>query len=472
MGTKLKVREESSSKKIKVFQPYGDIDKFLDSIELRVDLSDTTLNKNEGRMSTGLLMIDLILGGGLTAGWYTNFGMEQSCKSTAAMTILTASLKQNVPIIYYCDYEGSSDPVYIENMMRMLGVSGDITSIFGIKDKDGNYIQRPRVRYRDPAVAEQFFNLVAALERKLPDKRYINGEWFYIYEDSKDNRKLVGDKYSEKYFKVHGRLKVPAPDGGLQALIVVDSYPAMLPESMDVDDPSGAMAVQARMFSKELQRVKGKMKSKRLAILGVNQLRTNPGARFGNPEYEPGGNALKTFSDVRLRFSSRAISGVPEATGKGAVETEDSVLMDGEDVYRYTNVRAHKNKLGGIQAGECFLRLWTSDPEGKAWGFDPVYDTYEYLKITGQVEGRRKKMKLKLKGNEANRPIGWLTFKSLILGRKKRIKKICKKIGMKPVMIRTVCFKQIRLGKGAEMLYEQKKVKVEKEEIEVDKDDE
>lgn len=461
------------SKKEKTFQPYGDLDSFLDTIERKVDLTETTLNKNEGRMSTGLLMLDLVLGGGLTAGWYTNFGMEQSCKSTGAMTVLMASLTQNVPIIYYCDYEGSSDSEYIENIMHRMGIQGNVTHVFGERDNHGNYIHKPRVRYRDPSVAEQFFDLLASLERKLPDKRYINGEWFYIYEDTKETRKVVGSNYDEKYLKTHGKLKVKAEDGSLQALIVVDSYPAMLPEKQDVDDPSGAMAVQARMFSEQLQRVKGKMRGKRIAVLGVNQLRTNPGARFGNPEYEPGGNALKLYSDVRLRWSSRALSGVPDhPAGKGQIEEEASVdIEEGTDTYRYINVKPHKNKLSSATGLDVFLRLWISDAEGKAHGFDPVYDTFCYLQTTGQITGtRKKKLFLKLAGNESKRPIGWLTFKKLVLGNKKQMKKIYKACKMKPVLLRKFCFKQIKSGQGFDLMYEQKKVKQEKE-IEVDKED-
>jgi len=52
------------------------------------------------------LMLDIILGGGITAGWYTNFGQEQTCKTTGAVTILTAALNTNVPILTYMDFEG------------------------------------------------------------------------------------------------------------------------------------------------------------------------------------------------------------------------------------------------------------------------------------------------------------------------------------------------------------------------------
>ena len=51
-------------------------------------------------------MQDLVLGGGITAGWYTNFGQEQCCKTTDAVQILISALNSNVPILGYYDYEG------------------------------------------------------------------------------------------------------------------------------------------------------------------------------------------------------------------------------------------------------------------------------------------------------------------------------------------------------------------------------
>ena len=64
------------------------------------------MDTSERRLSTGMLMLDIVLGGGLTAGWYTNFGQEQTCKTTGAVTILSAALNSDVPILGYWDYEG------------------------------------------------------------------------------------------------------------------------------------------------------------------------------------------------------------------------------------------------------------------------------------------------------------------------------------------------------------------------------
>lgn len=459
--TRRATKEETPEPEVAGFDPYANIDATLDLIEKKAGISENTLDKSEGRMSSGNLCLDIVLGGGYTAGWYTNFGQEQCCKTTEAVSVLVSALNHNVPIIAYYDFEGSASPEYIENIMRNMGVKADVKSIFGVKDREGNYIVRPRVRYRSEAIAEKFFDFVAGLERKLPDKKKIGDQWFYIYENTKENQKMLSGKYDKSYFSKTNLFRVPAPDGSPQAVILVDSYPAMLPEDKDVDDPNGAIASQARMFSEQLKRVKGRVRPKRIIILGINQLRLKP-MSMGNPEYEPCGEALKLFSDVRLKHASRAISSAPYITAamlakakkNGGIETEKSVQHKGEDSYRYINVRAHKNKLSRPYL-EAWLRLWITNPKGEAQGFDPVFDTYAYMKQTGQMLGKRDKMKISLvhgKGRlEATKFMDWHEFKTLILGTKAEIKEICTEIGLKPMFIRDFCFKQMASGLGIDL---------------------
>ena len=457
-------KASSPSEAAPAFNPYSSLDDALDVIEKEVGLSESSMDPSEVRLSTGNLMLDVLLGGGITAGWYTNFGQEQTCKTTGAVSIMSAALNSDVPILTYFDFEGSASADYIENIMRNMGVKADAKSIFGIRDeKTGKWIVPPRVRYKSEAVAEKFFDYIARLQRMLPDKKKIGENWYYIYEGktadgkiNKANAAKVGKNYDVNYFRKTGNFRVPAPDGTLQALILVDSYPAMLPEKQDVDDPGSAMAVQARMFSEQLKRVKGKMRGKRMVVLGINQLRLRPMVQFGSPEYEPCGEALKLFSDVRMKWSSRALSAVSKLIGegikgKGNIEEEPCIFKKhGVDHYRYIHVRGHKNKLSRPYL-ESYLRLWITDSNGDAQGFDPVFDTFMYLFSTGQLEGKRSKMKLKLKGNEATHSISWLDFKALILGDRVTVKTICQEAGMKPCDIRKKCFAQLASGVGIEL---------------------
>jgi RecA/RadA recombinase len=442
--------------------PGFDVDTELDIIERKLGTGSFGLGgDNEARMSTGMLVYDLILGGGLVPGWYTNFGMEQSCKSTAEMTMMASAVNERVPIIAYHDYEGSTEPTYLQNLMNTMGVNADVTDIFGIKDAKGRYVKKPRVRYVPSATGEEFFDYLQSVELRLPDKIYSNGKWWFVYQNTNENRKRLKDaktEYDPKMFTKHNKFYVEAPDGSLQAIMFVDSYPGMVPEKLadNVEQGAGLGAI-ARMFSENIPKVKGRMRKKRIAVVGVNQLRLQPMAK-GNPEYEPGGQAVRFFSDVRLKHQARAISAVPGAkqADKSPHEVEDSVeFEDGQDTYRYVSVKGEKNKLSQpYLAG--FIRLWIRDGEGNARGYDPVFDTFSYLKATGQLEegtNHRKKFTLKFKDNEAEKHMDWPDFKRMILGDKDEIRKICKRIGMRPCFIRKLCFKQMKSKEGVDMYF-------------------
>ena len=101
-----KAASEADAPAAPVFNPYGNLDDVLDSIEKHIGLTDGGLSTGERRMSSGLLMNDIVLGGGITAGWYTNFGQEQTCKTTNAVTMLISAINTDVPLIGYWDFEG------------------------------------------------------------------------------------------------------------------------------------------------------------------------------------------------------------------------------------------------------------------------------------------------------------------------------------------------------------------------------
>lgn len=157
--------------------------------------------------------------------------------------------------------------------------------IFGLQNNDGKWVVPPRIRYYPMSIGEKFFDYVARLMRQLPDKLSKEGKWWLVYDPEnkmhKDYIKTKKPEYNEKYYKRTGKWWVETEHGLPQALIITDSYPAMNPEKMDVDDPSAAMAMQARMFSDNIKRIKGKMSAKRITVLGINQLRLRPGVSFG-----------------------------------------------------------------------------------------------------------------------------------------------------------------------------------------------
>lgn len=249
-------------------------------------------------MSTGMLILDLLYGGGIRPGWYTHFGAEQSSKTTGTLVIAASALKQNVPFISYFDYEGSSanSIPYIQSIVKTAGLNQSVGQIFGTKDPDtGKWITPPMIRFHAESIGERFFDFLGAVLRELPDKKKINGQWWLVYDEANKKAKAKVSEFADPTMaKKYGKgLWVPAENGELQAIFIVDSYPAMNPASNDEDETDNSIALQARMFSKQLPRVKGRLMQKMVAVIGTNQLRAVPMAMFGPKEAEPGGQALK-----------------------------------------------------------------------------------------------------------------------------------------------------------------------------------
>ena len=261
------------------------MDDVLDAIEKKTKVSSQDAARYAPRISTGCLALDMYLSGGIVpGGWYTFSGGEQSCKSTMTMSIMASLIRlkySGISVVF--DYEGSTDAEYVAGQLKTFGVKVDPKTIFGVRDdKDGSWIVKPKIRYYAPDNGERFFDYMSMLRRRLPDKIVEkDGSAYYLFENTKENAKKVAGKYDKKWFSRNNQFKVPANDGHMQAMVIVDSYPAMLPDQVDDDDGSKAMALQARMFSDGIKRFRGGMRRKMMTIVGVNQLRQKPAVMFG-----------------------------------------------------------------------------------------------------------------------------------------------------------------------------------------------
>lgn len=443
----------------------------MDSVTTRLNFDSDPI-ESATPMSTGMLVLDLLYGGGIRAGWYTNFGKEQSSKTTGALVIAANAVKAGVPIISYSDFEGSSvaSMPYIRAILKTCGVDKTLGEVFGQKDQEtGKWITAPIVRFSAETIGERFFDLLSATLRALPDKKSIGGKWWLVYEDNKVNKAKLAEYSDPSMAKRYGNgIWIPAPNAELQAIFIVDSYPAMNPSANDEDETNNSIALQARMFSKQLPRVKGYLAKKMVAVIGTNQLRANPLDRY-HPEVEPCGESLKYSSDVRCKFTPRA-SGQPlwpknfdKDTGW---EIEKSVEAEnGRDGYRYIHVKTIKNKLSTPNR-IGWLRIWASDASGEGRGYDPVFDTAYYLYLTGQLVGRgRRSMKLLLNKAAVQPSITWEQIKLWVLGTTAQKKEICKALGFtKSFDLRKLCFHQLRTGVGEKLYVEHSQTTVEETE--------
>lgn len=261
--------------------------KLLDKVGNDMGICPVHLSRSsmvENAISTGSLTADLIIGGGWPAGrWVALFGPEASCKSTLLYHTIGDSIVQDVNA-EFLDFEGSTDPSYLKKILSNI----DVNRLFGLRKDTGVWEITPQCRYHQPDLGEPYFRYIHRILKVLPDKLQNANQWYYVYD------KKPKDAFDQKLYKNTGRFWVPADDGSLQVIWFIDSLPAMLTEKQDESDESKEIGLQARMFSKNIPLIKSRLARKRCSVVAVNQIRLKPMA-FGNPEYEPGGEAPKFY---------------------------------------------------------------------------------------------------------------------------------------------------------------------------------
>lgn len=360
-------------------------------------------------MSTGVLSIDLMLFGGYSGGrWVTSFGPEQSYKSTTCMEMsawhaaqrfidLKTEPNSRLPTVHIFDYEGSvefaeSDSIQFMTLVHKWAPDATYSDIFGVRDAKGSFSSTPIVfLYKSIPDLETAFEYIHDLAFQFPDVIRINDSWYYKYPAGTTGFESVADKELSKTTK---GVVIPAGDNlpGAQAIFVLDSLPAMTPRAFTGDDPSAALALQARAFSEQIKRIQSLRTSKRLAIWAVNQLRDNPGAQRGKPpQYEPCGNAPKFYSDGRLRHSPIAYSTMELPSHFKQVTGRQQCIEPcwdgfGDDVYSFVKLRSTKMKMGGLDQVEVSMRIWASSNGKIGLGYDPAWDTWQALTMMGLTE--------------------------------------------------------------------------------------
>jgi RecA/RadA recombinase len=417
-----------------------DYNKILDETVKKFALTIETYGgvKSEQSVSSGMLCTDLLLGNaGWMPGWHTSAGFEQSAKTTTATMTLVEALKLGIPMIQVWDFEGSFDKNYVINFWNNNGDgSFAITDeTFGIRNPDGSWKVKPRIPSYKVDTGEEFFTALHHTLKRMPKKQRIGEKWYLIFKKDKASKALVGSNYDEKMYRTMDVYAVEVPDGRPQGILMLDSYPTMNPELLDGDEGSKRMAAAASMFSDNMKRVKSMLSSRKVIVLGINQMRLRPGPSFGNPEYEPGGEALKLNSEIRIKHFPHIsppaqFRVVGERDGINMIEKG---INGGNDIYKYIKLTTIKNKVGGAPAGsQVYQRVWVADEAGEARGLDPVFDAWQFMSMIGMVKGNIKAFEWKpkwLKGVKVKK-MSIVDLKVLMFGDKEQKQALCKKFGI------------------------------------------
>lgn len=375
------------------------------------------------KVSSDCLVLDLVTGGGFTpTGINQMAGFEASGKTTTILhTSGRALTERKIGYIGINDAENTFDTEYLEG-------------IFGPKF-DTELMKK--LRYSDQNILESYFDFVRSIIKTLPDKIWLDdlgGFAYRLNNDLEAHKRLIGKLTdtglkSDKTLSTKKVTVFPTTDTSPQALFILDSFPSLITEGADEreSDESGGMSERARKLAEVLPKFTGRMRRKGICLVGVNQLREKPGVTHGDPVYEPMGNTLKFFSAQRNRVTSRSSKSYSESFKIDKEQTQ-SVVEDnplgGRDYYSFKEFKNTKNKAGApFLRGWC--RIWTADPAGKGHGIDPVFDLWEYMVMTGQVQGARtgkRGFKILIPGASKNLgtddPINWHTFKLLVLAEK------------------------------------------------------
>lgn len=195
-------------------------------------------------LSSGSLLIDKALGGGIPIGYKDRggtgrivevFGVESSGKSTLALQFAAECQKEGGTVAYV-DVENALDTTYA----KKLGVDTDA------------------MIFTQPSSAEQALEIV----RMLADSGEVN-------------------------------------------LVIVDSVAALAPQA-ELDGEMGDVTIGqlARLMSKSLRVLAGLLNEKTCSVIFINQLREkiNTGFSMGDPTTTSGGRALKYYASQRIEL--------------------------------------------------------------------------------------------------------------------------------------------------------------------------
>lgn len=295
----------------------ADIGKSLDNPPVNLDRGRYVT----GTISFGSLCLDLLTGGGIPPGKIVDmYGAEGAGKSTFMYHSVGNAMRESTP--------GAGDAIPTFLFDHEAGADGKYLGAVGVKIRLPNGDKNPLFSYHQPTTGESTYRFINRILDKLPD-----------YTSSDDGRPRA------------------------TVLFVIDSLAAMLPEDINNADDKNPMGSGAKLHGEGMQMIKTKLGRKNCTLLCTNQTREKPGVMYGNPEYEPGGNAVKFYPDLKIRIQ-----------GVGKPWTERGRQM------KYINVRTIKNKQF-----VPFLELKETIAIAHGHGVERGYDSLGYLQMTNQI---------------------------------------------------------------------------------------
>lgn len=159
---------------------------------------------------------------------------------------------------------------------------------------------------------------LAEVQKKYPEKRVafidvehaLDPEYAGVLGLKMDELILCQPNSAEEAL---GIMEMLCASGEVKA-VILDSVAKLTPrKELDGDIGDAEMGMRARLMSQALRKITPKASDNKCTCFFINQVRTNLGQMYGNPEVRPGGNALPFDASVIIRTSSKQID---EKTGE------------------------------------------------------------------------------------------------------------------------------------------------------------
>lgn len=147
-------------------------------------------------------------------------------------------------------------------------------------------------------------SLVASIKTLDPELVDGNGNPLWMYreglvqdaEDNDDVRVLSGEEclqWAEMFLSTFKH-----------AYLIIDSVDSLVPEAiMNNQIGEATMGKLGKLLSDTCRKFHGILKKNDNGLIWINQVRENPGKMFGNPQFTPGGNAIRFYSAQRLELT-------------------------------------------------------------------------------------------------------------------------------------------------------------------------
>ena len=213
---------------------------------------------------------------------------------------------------------------------------------------------------------------IAAAQKKGINCAYIDCENSFDKEFATklgvdvDKLLLSRESIGEKVIEIMARLLESKEFG----IIVLDSVASMIPlAELEADMENQQMAMAARMMSKALRKLT--TLNEETLLIFINQLRLNPGTKYGNPEYTPGGKSLGFYASIRVAIRR----------GDWIVDTESEGKPKIGQMIKF---KVEKNKTA-----------------------PPLKDGYFKLLYTGEIDEVDELISLAILGDDLNRKEAW-----------------------------------------------------------------